>query len=48
MIIARISDDRVIIEADSTNKPLYEALIQAGIPKQYIVLAYAGETEPMA
>jgi hypothetical protein len=48
MIMARVVDDKVIIETDKTDHPLYEALIQAGIPQQQIVLAYAGETQPMA
>jgi|SRR5579871_1422167 len=48
MILARIVQDKVIIETDKTDRPLYEALIQAGIPQQHIVLAYAGETQPMA
>jgi hypothetical protein len=43
MIIARIVDNLVLIESDKTNKPLYEALLQAGIPREYIVLVYAGE-----
>lgn len=28
------------------NKPLVEALVQAGIPREKIVLAYAGEPVP--
>ena len=43
-IITRLQDDRVIIEQDKTNKPLVDALVQAGIPREKIVLAYAGET----
>jgi hypothetical protein len=42
-ILARIAGDKIIIEADKTNKPLVDALLQAGIPREQIVLAYAGE-----
>lgn len=43
-VIARLENDRVIIEQDKTNKPLVEALVSAGISREQIVLAYAGET----
>lgn len=33
----------IIIEKDINNKPLVDALIQAGIPREQIVLAYVGE-----
>jgi hypothetical protein len=42
-ILARIAGDKIIIEDDKTNKPLVDALLQAGIPREQIVLAYAGE-----
>ena len=42
-ISARIDGDRVIIEEDVTDRPLVDALVQAGIPREKIVLAYAGE-----
>jgi hypothetical protein len=29
-----------------TNKKLVDALVQAGIPRQQIILAYAGESIP--
>lgn len=45
-LIAWLRDDRVIIESDMTDKPLYEALMQAGIPREQIVLVYAGEEAP--
>ncbi len=48
MIMARVADERVIIETDKTDRPLFEALIHAGVPQNQIVLAYTGETEPMA
>jgi XisI protein len=47
MLLARIEDDVVVIEYDSVvNKPLIQALLQAGIPRQQIVCAYLGETLP--
>jgi hypothetical protein len=43
MMMAHIEDDSIIIDADTTDKPLYEALMHAGIPREKIILAYAGE-----
>ena len=48
MVMARIVDERIVIEADITNKPLFEALMQAGIPREQIILAYEGEMLPAA
>jgi hypothetical protein len=45
-VMARIVDEYVVIDQDITDRPLYEALIAAGIPREQIVLAYAGETLP--
>ena len=42
-LIARVVDERVIIYRDVNNKPLVEALLQAGVPRRQIVLVYAGE-----
>jgi sulfur carrier protein ThiS len=38
----------VIIEYDGTDKPLLDALLQRGIPREQIVLAYQGEPIPDA
>ncbi|MBZ0315024.1 MAG: XisI protein [Anaerolineae bacterium] len=46
MVMARLEGDTVIIEADNTNRPLVDALVAAGIPRDKIVLAYAGEPIP--
>lgn len=46
MIMARIRGGRVIVEADTTDRPLVDALVAAGIPRDKIVLAYAGEPIP--
>ena len=48
VVMARVEANKVIIETDITDKPLHQALQQAGIKQQQIVLAYMGETEPMA
>jgi hypothetical protein len=44
VVLVRIVDNKVIIEEDTTDRPLVDALIHAGIPRENIVLAYAGET----
>ncbi len=46
VLLARVSDDFVIIEEDIHDRPLWEALVRAGIPRDRIVLAYAGESAP--
>jgi hypothetical protein len=46
VVMARIVDDKVIIDEDTTDRPLYEELIRNGIPREQIILAYAGETIP--
>jgi hypothetical protein len=43
-IVARVVHDIIVIEMDQNNKPLVDALIQKGIPREQIVLAYAGES----
>jgi hypothetical protein len=45
-VLARIVDDTVIIEEDITDRPLYQELMRAGVPREKIVLAYAGEQLP--
>lgn len=45
-LFVRIVADTIIIEVDQNSKPLVDALIQAGIPREKIVLAYAGEIIP--
>jgi hypothetical protein len=45
-VLARIVGDSVVIDQDITDRPLYEELIRAGIPREQIVLAYAGESLP--
>lgn len=45
-LLARVVEDKVIIDQDMTDRPLYEALVEVGIPREQIILAYAGETLP--
>jgi hypothetical protein len=47
-MIVRLLDDKVIIEEDQNDRPLVDALVAAGIPRQQIILAYAGEAVPKA
>jgi hypothetical protein len=39
-------NDLIIIEHDINNKPLIDTMLQAGIPRSQIILAYAGEAVP--
>jgi hypothetical protein len=43
-LFVRLVANRVYIMRDQNDKPLVDALVQAGIPREQIVLAYAGET----
>jgi len=45
-LIVRLWKDTVLIEQDTNEPPLADALIQAGIPRSQIILAYAGEPVP--
>ncbi len=45
-LVVRLTADKVIIERDMNDKVLVNALVQAGIPRQLIILAYAGEPVP--
>jgi len=47
-LIVRFAGETVIIERDMNDKPLAYALLQAGIPRSQIILAYAGEPAPEA
>jgi hypothetical protein len=42
-LIVRLAGDLIVVERDVNDKPLVDALIQAGVARQQIVLAYAGE-----
>lgn len=45
-LIVRIFNNQIIVEHDDNNKPLVDALMQAGIPRAQIILAYLGESAP--
>jgi hypothetical protein len=47
-LLVRISNSMVIVEQDRNNKTLVDALLQAGIPRESIILAYKGEPTPAA
>ncbi len=46
VVLARVVGDRVVIDEDNTDRPLVDALVAAGIPRDKIALAYAGEPIP--
>ena len=47
VMLARVTaENTVVIETDHTDRPLYKALIEAGVPRSQIIRAYAGKTEP--
>ncbi len=46
VVMARVVDDIVIIEHDTTDRPLWKELVRAGIPREQIILTYAGEEAP--
>jgi len=41
VVLARVEGEQVIIEEDLTDRPLVDALVAAGIPRERIVLKYA-------
>jgi hypothetical protein len=45
-VVVRVIGKQVIVEHDDNDKPLVDALVQAGVPREKIVLAYAGEPVP--
>ena len=45
-LIARVIGGQVVIERDVNDKPLVDALVQNGLHREQIVLAYAGEVVP--
>lgn len=47
-LIVRAVGDKIVIEHDDNDKPLVEALLQVGVPREQIVLAYHGEPVPEA
>lgn len=45
-LLVRLDGAKIIIEEDINNKPLVDALVQNGVPREQIILAYAGEAIP--
>jgi hypothetical protein len=45
-LYVRVVGDKIVIEHDANSDPLYEALLQAGISREQIIVAYAGEPVP--
>ncbi|MDZ4766929.1 MAG: element excision factor XisI family protein [Chloroflexota bacterium] len=48
VVLARIIGDQVVIEEDATDRPLVTALMERGIARSQIVLAYEDEPIPDA
>jgi len=46
VLVARLQDDKIIIELDHNNKLLVDALKARGVPDNQIVLAYQDNTIP--
>lgn len=46
VVMARIVDGYVIIDEDTTDRPLWQELVQSGIPREKIICLYAGEQIP--
>lgn len=47
VVMARVVGHSVVIEVDTTDKPLVDALmVNQHIPREHIILAYAGESIP--
>jgi hypothetical protein len=47
VVMAHVVGDKVIIIEDNTDKPLVDALmVNGGVPRDQIILAYAGEPVP--
>ncbi len=47
VLVARLTNDRVVIELDRHDKLLVEALKARGVPEAQIILAYRGDAIPV-
>lgn len=45
-LLARVVNDHVLTDIDPFDRPLWRELVRAGIPREQIVLLYAGELPP--
>jgi len=43
VVMARVVNDHVVIDHDTTDRPFVDALVEAGIPREKIICLYAGE-----
>lgn len=48
IVMARIADDRVIVEEDRTDRPLVEELVRKGVPREKIFHVQDGKLLPDA
>jgi hypothetical protein len=46
VVMLRVVGDTVVVEEDASNKPVLDRLEANGIPRDKIILAYAGEPVP--
>jgi hypothetical protein len=46
VVAARFDANYILIERDDTDRPLYQELMRRGIPREQIILRYAGEKLP--
>ncbi len=46
VLVARLMNERIVIELDQHDKQLVDALKARGVPETQIVLAYRGDTIP--
>jgi hypothetical protein len=46
VIFSRIVDQKIVVEADYTDRPFVEALLEQSISRDEIILAYSGESSP--
>lgn len=44
---AQIRNNRIIITLDHTDKPLFEALLHAGVPREQMIFAWLNNTRPL-
>jgi hypothetical protein len=47
VLMARLQEDKIIIELDHNNKPLVDALIARGVPEPQLILKYRDDTIPV-
>lgn len=46
VVMARVVGDTVVIEHDTTDRPLWEELVRLGVPREKIILTYTGDPVP--